>query len=255
MNHFKQITVVAAVNNHLVLTSNLLHSSLLNQVNVQFIQAEGFSNASQAYNYGIDQSIGDYLIFAHQDVYIPSSWQGCLEKALLQLKDQPWAVLGIIGKTKKNEVVGRTWSTGLNSQVGHKIDKPVPVESIDELLIVVNKKSDIRFDENLPGFHLYGTDIVQTAIKMGYGAYVIDAPVIHNSLPYLKYDKGFVESYRFMRKKWKSILPITTLVTTINRSGWPLWKKLIKQYFKRDNRSFYKRLDDPAAKAKELGYE
>jgi hypothetical protein len=111
------------------------------------------------------------------------------------------------------------------------------------------------FDAELPGFHMYGTDIVQIARSNRLSAYVIDAPVIHNSLPYLKFDQHFLTSYCYMQEKWKAILPIKTTVTTLTRFGWPLKKRFIKQCFKHDDRSNYQRLNDPAAKAREIGYE
>ena len=37
------------------------------------------------------------------------------------------------------------------------------MQSFDELLIVLRRDSGLRFDEGLPGWHMYGTDIVQTA--------------------------------------------------------------------------------------------
>ena len=49
--------------------------------------------------------------------------------------------------------------------------------SVDELLIVLRIGSGLRFDERLPGFHLHGTDIVQSALHRGLGAFAIDAPV------------------------------------------------------------------------------
>lgn len=249
-------TSISAVNNERILEENLLASSIIADCSTQLILQRNYQSASLAYNKAILMAKSDIMIFVHQDVYIPSGWQACLEKALTRLKDKPWAVLGIIGKNRNKEVVGRTWSTGLGCEVGKRIEGPVPVETIDELLIVVNKKSGIRFDENLPGFHLYGTDIVQTAIEMGYEAYVMDAPVIHNSLPVKKLGPDYAACYHYMQKKWKQRLPLDTLILPITYWGWPLNTKKIKQYFYRNHsRGNYSRLHDPSIKAKELGYE
>lgn len=248
-------TIVAAVNSDLVLKANLLASPIVNDCKAQAFFQRGYKSASLAYNEAMLEANSDLVIFVHQDVYIPGNWLEYLEKALDWLGDKPWAVLGIIGKTLEGQVVGRTWSTGIGKEIGGLIQVPVIVESIDELIFVVNRKAGIAFDENLPGFHLYGTDIVQIAKKAGYDSYVFDGPVIHNSLPVLNLDKYFCQGYSYLQKKWPESLPIKTLVTTITRFGWPLKKQLIKQLFKKDNRLSYQRLDDPQAKAKELGYE
>ncbi|WP_155322049.1 hypothetical protein [Desulfosarcina ovata] len=197
------------------------------------------------------------MVFAHQDVYFPNGWFSNLSRIIDELnkKDKKWAVLGIIGVDINGAIEGRTWSTGLRKEVGCSLTYPRLVQSIDELVIVINRIAGIVFDEKLPGFHLYGTDIVQTAILNGFSAYVIDNPVIHNSLPIIKLDNGFTKAYRYMKKKWKTILPIKSPVTTITRYGYPLFKKRIRQMLKYTDRGSFSRLADPGLKAKELGYE
>ncbi len=249
------LSAVVAVSNEDVLHANALASPIFETVNIPSVLQRGYLSASLSYNEGMAKVKTDIVIFVHQDVYIPKNWLGYLEKALDWLGDKPWAVLGIIGKTKVGRVVGRTWSTGIGKEVGCHLQEPVIVESLDELICVVNRKSGIMFDENLPGFHLYGTDIVQIAKKAGYDSYVFEGPVIHNSLPILKLDKYFYQGYAYLQKKWHESLPIKTLVTTITRYGWPLKKSMISQIFQNDNRNIYRRLDDPAEKSKELGYE
>lgn len=251
------IEFVTAVNNDIVLSNNLLASSTILNGDTVLHQIINAKSASCAYNEVLQNSKADILVFAHQDVYIPSSFIGHLIQAIevIESNDPHWAVIGCIGVNESNKIAGKVWPTGIGKEVGVKIIKPQRVISLDELLLVVKMRSGIKFDINLPGFHLYGTDIVQNARLKSLSSYAIYAPVIHNSLPYLKFGQDFVLAYRYMQEKWKSILPIITLVTTITPYGWPLRKRLIKQYFNRCDRRDYSRLDNPAAKAKELGYE
>jgi hypothetical protein len=201
--------------------------------------------------------MGEYLIFAHQDIYFPTEWFSSVTQTITRLNeiDPQWAVLGLVGVDENGLIQGRTWSTGLKREVGSFLPNPIRVQSIDELVIILNRKSNIVFDAQLPGFHMYGTDIVQIARSKGLSAYVIDAPVIHNSLPVIKLDQHFVTSYGYMQKKWRTILPIKTTVATITHYGWSLKWSLIKQCVKKDVRSNHYRLIDPAMKARELGYE
>ena len=96
---------------------------------------------------------------------------------------------------------------------------PVPVQAFDELLIVLNRNAGLRIDETLPGWHLYGTDIVQTARTTGFGAYAGALPCIHNDRYHEALGTDFDEAYRFMQRKWAGALPLRTPITKISRSG------------------------------------
>jgi hypothetical protein len=96
---------------------------------------------------------------------------------------------------------------------------PVPVQSLDELLIVLRRDSGLRFDDALPGWHLYGTDIVAAARAHGLGAYAPGLPCIHNDRYHGGLGPDFTECYRFMQRKWAASLPLTTPVSKITRSG------------------------------------
>jgi hypothetical protein len=245
------IVIISAVNDDNVLWSTLKLSPMI-QRGVPLLVQKGFTCASKAYNHGLRQSGCTCVIFAHQDVYFPRDWIETLNRAIDALRDRKWAVLGIIGKDRN----GRAWSTGIGQEVGRKVEGVVPVTTIDELVIVLNRKSGLQFDERLPGFHLYGTDIVQTAIQAGYETYIFDGPVIHNSLPVTRLDRSYWNAYQYMQKKWRKILPIDTLIVPITRFAWPVHKSRIKNMIRLGaSRDQFRRLEDPAGKAHELGYE
>ena len=257
MNSNNKITLIAAINKWSVAEQNLLRSPLLQTKDVQFIPAEGFASASQAYNHGIREATGNLLIFVHQDVYIPTNWKKQLLESITIVENlaEAWAVLGVIGVDKSSSIKGLCWSTGIGREVGTPVREPERTVSLDELILVVNKRSGLFFDDNLPGWHLYGTDIVQSALEQKLGAYVIHAPLIHNSLPCLRYDAGFAECYRYLRHKWAQRLPVKTCCTKLTRFGWPFIKARIRQMLVAEDKNTYKRLKDPVAKANELGYE
>ncbi len=249
--------IIVAVNDWNVCRQCIQASSYFTEHKQFFNFYENYDSASIAYNHGIQDTTSEYLVFAHQDIYFPAKWFSTVAQTITRLNeiDPTWAVLGLVGVDEHGTIQGRTWSTGLNREVGCILPNPIRVQSIDELVIILNRKSKIVFDVLLPGFHMYGTDIVQIARLNGLSAYIIDAPVIHNSLPYLKFDQHFLTCYRYMQKKWKKVLPIKTTVTTITHFGWPLKKRFIKQCFIKNDRSKYHRLNNPAAKAREIGYE
>ncbi|MFH1371548.1 MAG: glycosyltransferase [Planctomycetota bacterium] len=254
------VAVVAAVNKDEALVGNLAKSPCLLKGDIPLIVERGHESAAKAYNAGLSRTNAEIIVFAHQDVYLPERWDLQLLAAVqyLELHDKNWAVLGVVGFDRNGAIVGRVWSSGLKREIeGTSCSSPVPVVSIDELLIVLNAKVGLKFDENLPGYHLYGTDIVQTAIERGLTAYVFEAPIIHNSTAVVWLDRSYGRAYRYMQRKWKAKLPIETTVVPITRYGWPLFRKRICA-FKRntlERRPIAIKYESPQVIAMRLGYE
>jgi glycosyltransferase involved in cell wall biosynthesis len=211
------LDIVVAVNDDDVLSKNLLRSPLLNSADISIQIQKGYRSASAAYNAGMVNCRNDIIVFVHQDVYIPLGWELKLAKHIEYLDniDPNWAVLGLFGAEISGKHVGYVWSSGLNSEVGAYFEKPISAASVDELLIVLKKSSEISFDLKLPGFHLYGTDLVQAALAAGKSAYVICAPVIHNSKPILYLASDYFNAYAYIAAKWKDKLPIPNCVCPV----------------------------------------
>jgi len=225
--------VIAAVNNDDVLALNLERSSVFKN-NPHYLMRD-YNSAGKAYNCGIDKSESEILIFAHQDVYFPVGWENKLSQEIsnIEKEDQNWAVIGVYGIDLSGAHVGHCWSTGLGRVIGSNFYSSRKVISIDELVIIIRRSSGLRFDENLPGFHLYGTDIVQSANAIGLHAYVIDAPVVHNSSPVISLRGRYQDAYSYMRKKWIKKLPLNTVIVKVTKTGWPLTKQILKMAFNR----------------------
>jgi hypothetical protein len=212
--------LVVAVNNEDTLAKNLLRSPLLSNAGVSLQLQKGHRSASAAYNSALSQCKNDFVIFAHQDVYIPAEWEKAVVRNISSLDavDPDWAVLGVYGVMSSGAQIGYVWSSGLNRVFGSRFDLPVPVESLDELLIILKRSSGITFDDQLPGYHLYGTDLAQIARSRNRTAYAICAPVVHNSLPSLYLRNDYFDAYKYVARKWKANLPIVTCVAPIVRS-------------------------------------
>ena len=254
---------IAAVNDTAVLEANLRASPAIATDSGRLIVLRDQPSASIAYNTGLETTAARICVFAHQDVYLPFGWEKLLAKRVAELDslDPNWALAGLAGIDLNGNFAGRCWSTGLGREFGVQFDDPVPVQSLDELLIVLNRKSGIRFDPGLPSFHLYATDIVQTALSSGKGAYVIDAPVVHNSVPTPTLRGGYMQAYDYMRRKWRDRLPIITLVTRITRLGWNLRILHMRLFWFSAKRRKRSRVaaslprPDPKGIARTLGYE
>lgn len=256
------LAVVAAVNDDEVLAGNLAASPLLSNKSVPLIVERGHESAALAYNAGLKRAVADVVIFAHQDVYLPRGWDRKLLSTiqLLESENKNWGVLGAIGINETGSLVGKVWSTGLRREVGAEFSRPARAQSFDELAIVLRKETGLRFDANLPGFHLYGTDIVQSAMKAGFGAYVFNGPVVHNSLPAIRLGRSYTAAYRYLQRKWWMELPIYTTILPITRYGWPLLREWLSQKKKHilgqlAKREQFTRHEAPLHIAQNLGYE
>jgi hypothetical protein len=221
-----ECSIIAAVNDDGVLKSCLLRSPDL-QTGVEIVIERGHPSAGAAYNAGIDKAKTDLLIFVHQDIYLPPGWLGQLERGLqdLEKQDRDWGVVGVWGPARgpgrSGPNVGHIFWTGIGLPAGKHFDGAVEVETLDEVVLVLRKSSGLRFDEKLPGFHMYGADICLEAESRGRKNYVISAMCIHNTNTYVMFPMAFWKSYWFVKRKWRSRLPIKTPCIEITRWGWP----------------------------------
>lgn len=255
-----QCIVAAAVNDDIVLQNNLLASPMIAELKVPVEVRSGFECAGHALNSVLNAIKQEQVaICAHQDVYFPKGWENFLLEniSILDKKNEPWSVLGVYGITVNSLRCGRAWSVGLGREVRGDCPAPAEAISLDEIVLIVKGGTGIRFDDNLPGFHLYGTDIVQNAKSLGYKAFIIDAPVVHNSMPVKKLGKDYWRSYMYCRRKWRDRLPISTTVVPLSRFAGALIRHNISSLTRRfigGKKKENTRVDNPDQTAIAAGY-
>ncbi len=213
-----RITLISASHAPDILAANLARSPDVLSGALPLSVIQGAASASLAYNGALAQTEAEIAIFAHHDVYLPKGWLDLFQARLMALPPD-WAVFGTFGIGRDGAHLGPVWSSSLGQIVGRVPLVPTPVQSLDELLIVLRTSAQLRFDAALPGWHLYGTDIVQTALAAGQGAYAGALPCIHNDQSHLALGADFDTAYRFMQRKWARALPIRTPITKISASG------------------------------------
>ncbi len=223
--------MIVASNNDRTLRSNLLASPVIGD-QCQVIAKQGFASAGKAYNAGISEAAHELLVFAHQDVILPPGWTSDLDRAVAALAeaDPGWGVLGVAGveSTRRQEFRGYCYSTGLQTILGQPFPKPVEVVSLDEIVLVLRRSSGLKFDEQLPGFHLYGTDICLEAKRLGMRSYVASAFCIHNTNGIQYFPQDFWRGYFYLRNKWPGELPIHTCCTTITKWCTPAMNRIAR---------------------------
>ena len=232
----RRVTYVVAVKARgTILRDNFLSSPCLetphsNQILVQ----ENFKSAAEAYNDALNKAENDLVVFLHQDVLLPTLWPIELERSLKQLEssDPNWGVLGCYGATRTGGHEGRTYSNGFGI-IGKELKHPMPVQTLDEMILIIRKSSGLRFDERLPYFHLYGADICLAAARKQQLCYAIPAFCIHNTRRNLILADEFYDCYRCLKAIWKEYLPIFTTCIEISKSDFPMYKRRLWETYLR----------------------
>lgn len=252
------IDAAAAVNSRSVLSTCLAASPDIRSGALSLTTYEGCTSAPQAYNRAISESAADVVVLVHQDVYLPAGFLARLraEIASLEREDPDWGVLGVIGLDADSVVRGQTWSSGIGDLVGVQVQTAQRIVTLDEVILIVRTASGLRFDEDLPGFHMYGADIVQTARKAGIASYVANLPLVHHSRPVVRLDASYRRAYRHLQRKWRADLPIPNLICAITASPIPLLLKDAKLRWRNRGKLARKEADgDPSVIARRLGFE
>jgi hypothetical protein len=249
----ERFTIVAAVNDITVLQKNLyLSPGIKNDSSNQIIIKHNYRAASLAYNEAIEESKNDIILFVHQDVYFPETWFPSFINALSYFENEKinWGVLGCFGireECNKGIAYGKVYSNGWGA-IGREIIKPEPVQTLDEIVLVIKKSSGLRFDPTLPHFHMYGADICMSAKDRGMTSYVLPAFCIHNTNQIVSLTSEFYECYRHIKKRWKKNLPIHTPCIRISRFNEEIYERKIREIYsgiRNKNSIPISRVEDP----------
>lgn len=194
---------------------------------IPIINNDNRYSASNALNTGIDACRSDIMIFAHQDVRLLYDWFDVLEEVLVEIPED-WGVIGTAGIASKygradigkwggaldvdTVAIGSVWDS--DDSLGQPpywdgVKDLTSAHCADECLIVVNKRTGLRFDSMFSGFHFYGVDMCLQARAAAYKVYCAHLPIIH----YGKYSASFIgdKKYwtylRFLHNKWRLRFP------------------------------------------------
>lgn len=204
-----------------ILQANLAASPAIRDGSLPLHVVADAASAASGHNRALDETESDIVIFAHHDVYLPLGWERLLEARIAEVaaKDPDWALIGAFGVGDDQHGYGPVWSSSLGYIVGRVPAAPVAVQSFDELLVVMRRSSGLRFDPDLPGFHLWATDIVTQARERGLGAWSCPLPLVHNDGYHDQLDDSFGAAFHHLRRKWHARLPLRSPVIGIDRLG------------------------------------
>jgi Glycosyltransferase like family len=253
------VTFVVAVNSREVLEQNLLASPCLRSGGGhQILIQENYSSAAAAYNDALPKAVNNLIVFIHQDLFLPSGWLSQVEENLRRLeeKDPGWGVAGCWGARADGELCGHVYSSGWGV-LGREFDQPAPVQTLDEIVLIIRKDSGLSFDETLPHFHFYGTDICMQAASRGRGCYAISAFCIHNTRQLLNLPEQFYNCYAHVKRVWKDRLPIQTSCIRISLFDTEVYRRRLEDFCRAaflHSRQPADRVMDPSRILKQLEY-
>jgi len=146
--------------------------------NVQENQFDGF----QAGRLFLEAAKGKYIIMVHLDSRPLET-----KKSILNIIDEldsidpKWALMGNAGvhqKTGESIILGLRMpgcpATRHNTRF-------VPVQALDENLLIIKADARLTFSHDLYGYHFYGLDICDLARRIGRTIYVANLRWYHNS--------------------------------------------------------------------------
>jgi hypothetical protein len=227
MSLFPSLSLITAVSSLPVFQAQLARSPCVSQGTVRLTAYMNAGSAAEAFNPIIATADTDWLVWVHQDVFLPEDWAQRFAQRLHEACSR-WPALAVAG------VYGISGRGSLASHAGHVLDRgqllapgtglPCTADSLDELLVAVRTDSGLRMDAAL-GFDFYGTDLVLQARAAGLECAIVDACCEHWSdtprqppIP-TRLAERIARSGRAFEEKWVTRLPVTTTCFAINSPG------------------------------------
>ena len=176
----------------------------------------------EAYNLGIKKSIGKFLCFIHDDIFIHTIGWG---RVLLRIfEDDNVGLIGVAGAKIKSKTPSAWWDCPENHKViniiqhfkhkkkeiwnfGFENKQKIEVVAIDGVFMIMRKDKRIKFDSNMEGFHNYDLNISFEFKKLGFVIIVSKEILIeHFSLGTINI--AWIDSTYKIHQKYKDFLPI-----------------------------------------------
>jgi len=228
LHHDLRLSLVTCVSRLDVLSQRLAQSPCLQRGGLPWAAHFNCTSAAQAFNQELRGNTAvDWLVWVHQDVFLPHGWDQQFRQALTLATGQ-WPDLAVAG------VYGVQGAGEQALRAGHVLDRgrllqepaalPCLVDSLDELLVAVRVPSGLQMDPAM-GFDFYATDLVLQAQQAGLCAAVVDAYCEHwsdtpasgamsASLIHRVKNNGHA-----FESKWAHRLPVQTPCFAIHRPG------------------------------------
>ncbi|MDE2437528.1 MAG: methyltransferase domain-containing protein [Sphingomonadales bacterium] len=210
-----KLSVVVPVNNTQQFSLNVGRSPGLKEIDAQILPVQGAANPAEALDFGGKHTDSEWLLFCHQDVYVPKGSGKLMQELLSSIpadkrRSTLIAFAGLLGGEAVNASTQRGLVIDRTSRFDHEAGlSPV---SVDEFAIVVSRDSIHRIDGSI-GWHAWATDLCLASARRGDDAEIIVArvPMFHNSYNDSVLPAEFFSSIRRIFGKYPELSRIQTL--------------------------------------------
>jgi glycosyltransferase involved in cell wall biosynthesis len=186
----------------------------------------------EAYNRGIEKSKGMFFCFIHDDILFHTQNWGLKIKEIFQ-SDSKIGLIGVAGTKTKTKMPSAWWDCPEeekvmnimqhfpkkgkeNWQFGFENESIKEVVVIDGVFMAMRKDKNIRFSNEVGGFHNYDLNLSLEYIKNGYKIIVTnDILIEHFSLGTI--DQVWLDSTYKIHNLFKDVLPLSTQKNKSNK--------------------------------------
>ncbi len=221
------LSFVVCISDQEILRANLLGSPCLKKGSPhQVISAVHAPSAAAGWNAALESARHEWVVLAHQDVFLPAGWDRRIMRQLREAEQQ-FGPLGVAGVYGVGDVEQPPEGPLQAERIGWVVDRgwtlrerpalPARVATLDELLLILPRGTPLRADPTL-GFHLYGADLCLQAREHGLAVVALEALCQHNSRS-VGLNETFLPSARAFALKWAGRLPIATPCVVFDRTG------------------------------------
>lgn len=213
-----RLCFLICVSDGALLRANAMASPCLREGPHEVVMVHGCRSAADGFSLAAAMTRLDWIVFLHQDVFLPPGWDEVFGRALTEAAEKfpRLGVVGVYGIARDAD--GNPIRAGVVRDRDLWLREPAPlpceVESLDELLFAVRRDAGLSLDPRL-GFDLCATDLVLSAREKGWQAAVVHAPCHHNAtwprtgIPASVLHR-FGRAARLFVQKWEHALPVHT---------------------------------------------
>lgn len=176
---------------------------------LDLVVVSGFESITRNYNEGMSRAKYKLKFFIHDDIDIEDRFEPIFVKVDNLIKRFPnTGLVGVAGttgnptewwwETPPETMVGQVNMTGnVNEYWKWNISKPFfDVNYVDGIFMAT--PTDIKFSEDIKGFHLYDVDYCNVMKQNGYDIKVINHMVTHNWIK-----KPISTDFTYYKQKWQ----------------------------------------------------
>lgn len=228
-NDMKKISLITVYNNKMMLEEMLSSAREQRNVDIDYVMIDNtnhlFSNAASALNYGTAKSMGEVLVYLHQDIEFLSL--NALETIYDYALKNKNVVFGAAGVKRRNKMsddsqILTSIYAGEDKAKNNTLSEPAACFTLDECLIACHRDcmKELAFDDTVcDGWHLYGADLcLQAGLKPDLKVMVIPMDYVwHKSNG--NADKSYRDTQDKLAKKYKGKYKIINTTNGFQYTG------------------------------------